>query len=122
MKPLRPLLWFTPFLTAASLFAADPLDFPDAAFRIKIGSQATVVRTTSAAQEIKIDGKTARTGEILSNALKITWITAPSHEVGDEYVFTVRTAKQKPKTYSVVFKGGYALVANQDDLTIEIEN
>jgi hypothetical protein len=122
MKILRSLLLLIPFLTASSLFAADPLDFPDAAFRIKIGSQATIVRGNSAAQEIKIDGRTVRTGEILANSLKITWIVAPSHEIGDEYVFTVRSAKQKPKTYSAVFKGGYVLVASQDDLTIEIEN
>jgi hypothetical protein len=122
MKTLRPLLLLTPLLTAVSLFAADPLDFPDAAFRIKIGTQSTVVRGNNSAQETKIDGKAVRTGEILANSLKITWIVAPSLEVGDEYVFTVRSAKQKPKTYSAVFKGGYVLVASQDDLTIEIEN
>lgn len=103
-------------------FAADPLDFPNAAFRIKIGNQATVVRANSQAKEMKIDGKDVRIGEILSNAMKIEWLIAPSTEVGDEYVFVVRRAKEKPKTYSAVFKSGYLLVVSQDDLTIEIEN
>lgn len=123
MKLLRTLLLLTPFcLSALNLIAADPLDFPDASFRIKTGSQTTVVRANAPATEIKIDGKTVRTGEILSNSRKISWISAPSPEIGDEYVFTVRTAKQKPKTYSVIFKGGYTLVTGEDDLTIEIEN
>lgn len=109
-------------LISPDAFAADPLDFPNAAFRIKIGNQATVVRANSQAKEMKIDGKDVRIGEILSNAMKIEWLIAPSTEVGDEYVFVVRRAKEKPKTYSAVFKSGYLLVVSQDDLTIEIEN
>ena len=109
-------------LISATAFAADPLDFPDAAFRIKIGSQATVVRANSQAKEMKVDGKSVRIGEIISNSMKVEWLIAPSVEVGDEYVFVVRRAKEKPKTYSVVFKSGYLLVVSQDDLTIEIEN
>lgn len=109
-------------LPSAHLFAADPLDFPDAAFRVKIGSQATVVRANSPAKETKIDGKSVRIGEIVSNSTKIEWLIAPSPEVGDEYVFVVRRAKEKARTYSAVFKSGYLSVVSQDDLTIEIEN
>jgi len=109
-------------LISPTAFAADPLDFSDAAFRVKIGSQATVVRANSQAKEMKIDGKNVRIGEILSNGMKIEWLIAPSTEVGDEYVFVVRRAKDKPKTYSVIFKSGHLLVVSQDDITIEIEN
>src|SRR4051812_844525 len=116
MKKIISIL-FLSIIPSVSALAADPLDFPDAAFRIKIGSQATVIRANSPAKEMKIDGKTVRIGEIISNSMKIEWLIAPSQEVGDEYVFVVRRAKEKAKTYSVVFKSGYLVVASQDDLT-----
>jgi hypothetical protein len=113
---------FLAVLISPAAFAADPLDFSDAAFRVKIGSQATVIRANGQAKEMKIDGKNVRIGEISSNGIKLEWLIAPSVEVGDEYVFVVRRAKEKPKTYSAIFKSGYLLVVSQDGLTIEIEN
>jgi len=114
--------FLTALIPVTSLFAADPLDFPDASFRVKIGTQATVVRANGQAKEIKIDGKSVRVGEILSSPIKVDWIIAPSIEVGDEYVFIVYRGKEKAKTYSVVFKSGYRSVVSEGDLTIEIEN
>ncbi len=121
MKKSIPTLLLIALMSPAA-FAADPLDFYDADLRIKIGSQTTVVRANSQGREMNIDGKSVRTGEILSNGTKIEWLIAPSVEVGDEYVIVVRRAKEKPKTYSAIFKSGHLLVVSQDDLTIEIEN
>ena len=110
-------------LSATAAFAADPLDFGTAVCRIKIGSQATLIHADAPAKEIKLDGRAVRAGEIISNALKVEWLIAPSPAaVGDEYVFVIRQPKEKPKTYSAVFKGGYLLVTQQDNLVIEIEN
>jgi hypothetical protein len=122
MKRLLSFLLFTILTPAVSLFAADPLDFPDATFRIKIGSQTMVFHANAQAKEIKIDGKSVKVGEVISNSTKIDWLVAPSAEVGDEYVFVVYRPKQNPKTYSAVFKSGYLSVMSQDELSIEIEN
>ena len=122
MKKLLSLLFLSAILPAASISAADALDFPDAAFRIKFGGQSMVVRANSQAKEMRIDGKSVRIGEFISNSTKVEWLISPAHEVGDEYVFVVRRFKEKPKTYSVIFKSGYLLVTEQADITIEIEN
>ena len=122
MKKLLSLFLLLGCMPVASVLAADALDFPDAAFRVKIGTQATVVRADSPGKEMRVDGKSVRIGEIISGSTKIGWLIAPSPEVGDEYVFVVRRAKEKAKTYSAVFKSGYLLVSGQADLTIEIEN
>lgn len=122
VKTLRLLALLFSLTVAGNAFAADALDFPAAVFRVKIGTQTATYRAADAGKEIKIDGHDVRTGEVISSAVKIAWIAAPSVEVGDEYVFIVRRPNQKPKTYSVVFKGGYSAVVSAEDLSIEIEN
>jgi hypothetical protein len=106
-------------LSSVGLFAG--LDFPQATCRIKIGAQTISFPVGDSGGTMTIDGKPARTGERRNSLMRVSWIIAPIEGIGDEYVFTVRRPLQKPRTYSAVFKGGYAQLAAEEDLLIEVD-
>jgi hypothetical protein len=122
MRPLLPLRWLTLFLALGAPLLAASFDFPSATCRIQIGAQTTHFAASQGGRDILIDGKPALAGERLNSLMRVNWIIAPADGVGDEYVFIVRRPGQKPKTYSVVFKGGHTQVAAEDKLLIEIED
>ena len=115
-------LCLLPLLVAiAGPVCAASLDFPDATFRIQIGTQATKSPANAAGREILIDGKPALAGERLNCLMRVNWIVAPIPGVGDEHVIIVRRPDEKPRTYSGVFKGGYLKLVDEQKLLVEIE-
>jgi hypothetical protein len=110
------------FIALGSPLFAASLDFPSATSRIQIGAQTTHFTAAQAGRDVLVDGKPALAGERLNSLMRVNWVIAPVEGIGDEYVFVVRRPGQKPKTYSVVFKGGYTQVAIEDRLGIEIED
>lgn len=122
LRRLASLRLHSLLLLAGTPLLASSLDFPAAVCRIQIGAQATKFTAGSSGQQIMIDGQPAFAGERLNSLMRVNWIVAPADGVGDEYVFIVRRPGQKPKTYSAVFKGGYAQVVLEEKLSIEIED
>jgi hypothetical protein len=122
MRTHIPLRWFTLFVAFGAPLLAASFDFPSATCRIQIGAQTTHFAASQGGRDILIDGKPALAGERLNSLMRVNWIIAPVEGIGDEYVFIVRRPGQKPKTYSVVFKGGHTQVAMEDKLVIEIED